>query len=193
MGRGGLRYGAGRPGRHRKAEQTFRLDLRQFRQRGLLALGNYTLTWHYGGSSECAGSIGVRVEPGRLKLGFSVNGVEAGHAVELDRTRCNFGGTRTWFRCGYCARRCAVLYLRGSTFRCRLCAGVVYASQSEDVIDRTWRRQRRLEARLGPDGSRPRGMHVATYQRLTRAVLACELLRDDEIARVLLRLGFDDW
>lgn len=193
MGRGGTRYGAGRPGWHPKAERTLRLDVRQMRQRGQLAPGYYTLAWHYSWSNERAGSIGVRVEPGRMKLEFTVNDVEAGHAVELERTPCNFGGTRTWFRCGHCGRRCAVLYLRGRTFRCRLCADVVYTSQSEDVIDRTWRRQQRVEARLGPYGRRPKGMHVATYQRLTRAVWACEMRRDDEIARVLARLGFSGW
>lgn len=191
---GGSRYGAGRPGWHAKAEGCFRIDVRQFKQRGLLFPGaDFTWRWHYGSGGEQAGSIGVRVEQRQLTLQFSVNGANAGHAVELDRTACTFGGSRTWFRCPHCHRRCLVLYLRGGTFRCRRCGRVAYTSQSEDVIGRSWRRQQRLEARLGPYGARPKRMHRATYERLRAAVWACEEQREDEIARVLARLGLMAW
>ena len=53
--------------------------------------------------------------------------------------------------------------------------GLVYASQSEDEIDRTWRCIHHIQRRLGagenelgwyfrPD--RPKGMHRVTFQRL---------------------------
>jgi hypothetical protein len=86
-----------------------------------------------------------------------------------------------------------VLYLRSGAFICRLCGGVAYTSQSEDVIGRTWRRQQRLEARLGPDGTRPKRMHRATHERLLAAVWACEEQREAGLACVLARYGLLAW
>lgn len=187
MGRGGSRHGAGRPGWHVKAEHCRRLDVREFRRRKLLQARYFSWSWRLG--DEPAGSIGVRVESHRLQLQFSVNGVDASHSVPLTTTPCNFGGSRTWFRCPQCTRQCELLYLRGSRFRCRKCSGVTYQCQSEDAIGRTWRRQRRLEARLATHWSRPKGMHRATYERIVEAILDCEERRDDAIAAYLAQLG----
>lgn len=191
---GGSRYGAGRPGWRAKAEGCLRLDVRQFKRRGLLFPGaDFTWRWHYGSGGDSAGSIGVRIGQRQLALQFSINGTNASHAVELDRTACTFGGSRQWFRCPRCHRRCLVLYLRNGIFGCRLCGGVAYTSQSEDVISRSWRRQQRVEALLGPDGARPKRMHRATHERLLAAVWACEEQREAGIARVLARYGLADW
>lgn len=187
---GGSRYGAGRPGWHAKAEHCLRIDARQFKRRGLLFTGaSFGWHWTHGHGGEPAGSIGVRVEQRQLVLLFSINGAYAGHTVELDKTACTFGGSRTWLRCPNCHQRSLVLYLRGGAFRCRRCSGVVYSSQSEDLIGRSWRRQQRIEARLGPDGTRPRHMHHATYERLRQQLWACEDQRDQEIAGLLSMLG----
>ena len=52
----------------------------------------------------------------------------------------------------------AVLYLRAATgFSCRKCAKVAYLSQSEDVIARAWRKQSKIERRLGIHRTRPEG------------------------------------
>jgi hypothetical protein len=193
MPRGGHRYGAGRPGRHPKAEHCLRLDVREFMRRGLLTPGAFTWSWHNSGTGERTGSVGVSIERHLMKLSFSVNGADAGHTIVLARTQCTFGGERTWFRCGRCSRRCAVLYLRSSTFRCRKCGGVVYASQSEDLIGRAWRRQRRLEQRLGDYWSRPKGMHQRTHEWLLERILRCEEVRDEALCSFLGRLGLRDW
>lgn len=162
--------------------------MRQFKQRGLLFPGsNFTWRWHYGSGGESAGSIGVRIEQHQLALMFSANGTYAGHTVELDRTPCNFGGFRPWFRCPHCARRAGVLFLRGKTFMCRRCGGVKYSSQSDDRIGRTWRRQYRLEARLGENWARPKGMHHKTRTRLLDRIWQCEEVRDEAIEMFMLR------
>ncbi|MFN8866718.1 MAG: hypothetical protein ACK51G_05935 [Pseudomonadota bacterium] len=191
---GGSRCGAGRSGWRAKAEGSLRLDLRQFKQRGLLFPGSdFTWRWRYGSGGESAGNIGVRIGQCQVALQFSINGKNASHAVDLDRTACTFGGSRQWFGCPRCHRRCLVLYLCGVAFLCRLCSGVAYTSQSEDVIGRSWRRQQRLEARLGPDGARPKRMHRATYERLQAAMLGCEERREGELARLLPRYGLVGW
>jgi hypothetical protein len=52
-----------------------------------------------------------------------------------------------------------------------------------------WRKQRKLAARLGAeDGTdthppRPRGMHQRTYRRVLERIWACEMWRDEQLAR----------
>jgi len=45
MGTGGVRYGAGRPGWKRKAEQSMAFDVRQIAKKGLLRPGVFS--WHW--------------------------------------------------------------------------------------------------------------------------------------------------
>jgi hypothetical protein len=91
---------------------------------------------------------------------------------------CNFGGARPWFQCPRCARQVAQLYMRAGRFACRHCQRVAYSSQAEDVLDRTWRKQQRLEAKLGEYWRRPKGMRLRTYERLIDGVADCDERRE---------------
>ena len=179
MGKGGLRYGAGRPGWHVKAEQCRRLEVGRLHREGLLRPGA-SCTWAWHADGEPLGSIGIRAEVGALSLTYTLDGAPTHQRVAVHRTPCHYGGSRPWFACPRCARRCAVLYLR-ARFTCRKCSGVVYASQSDDEIGRAWRKQWRVERRLGDDWRRPKGMHRATYERLLAAIMECEERRDDAL------------
>ena len=185
MGRGGWRYGAGRPGWHVKAEHCLSLDVRRLHRERLLRSGaSFAWRWHADG--ESLGSISLRVESAALVLSYALNGEPMSQPVAILRTRCYYGGSRPWFACPRCTRRCAVLYLRAG-FECRKCSGVVYASQSDDAIGRAWRKQWRVERRLGDDWRRPKGMHRATYERLLAAIMECEERRDASLADFVLR------
>lgn len=92
--------------------------------------------------------------------------------------------------CPFCGRRVANLFLRVPGFGCRCCSQVAYSSQSEDYIDRMRRHQYRLERRLGPNFTRPKGMHKATYERLKRASLELMLAREDAIDAECARRGY---
>ena len=56
--------------------------------------------------------------------------------VAIERTACNLGGSRAWFLCPTCNRRCAILY----PVKCRLCLGLHYASEYEGKLDRLLRK-----------------------------------------------------
>ena len=62
-------------------------------------------------------------------------------------------------------------------------------------MDRLWRRQRKLEDRLGPDEEKPKRMRWRTYQRLLNRVDAIEAAKEEiwlpQFARLAQRLGFD--
>lgn len=185
MGRGGIRYGAGRPGWKEKAEQCLRVDVRMLQRAGLLAPGvSGSSGWSRAGKSE--GIIGTRAEPGVLWLLYATAGRPGDHRVKLEHTACNYGGCRPWFACPGCARRAAVLYMCGGAFRCRHCASVAYASQSEGEIGRSWRKQQKAEARL-----RRKGIHPATFDRLVSTIVDCEERREQALSAFLVRMRPD--
>ncbi len=192
MGRGGMRYGAGRPGWRCKAESCLRLDVRELARRGQLRGGHFGWHWTNTATGERSGSVAGWVEQHALVLTYSTDGTPVAQTIGLERTPCPFGGSRPWLRCGRCHRRVALIYFGGTNFSCRRCSRVAYSSQSEDAIDRAWRRQAKLECRLGPDGSRPKGMRLATYDRILDGISACEDRRDLGLAAFLLRAGLLD-
>ena len=120
--------------------------------------------------------------------------------LRIDRTVCNYGGTRAWFRCPSCLRRCAVVYFGapGGRYACRHCAHIAYLSQSEDEIGRLWRKQGKVERELAGgvdewDWQKPKGMHWQTFERLSDRYWELEMQRDElfelRFAPLLLRWG----
>jgi hypothetical protein len=196
MGTGGMRYGAGRPGYRAKAEQLRRVDIRIWRRGGYLNAGrSFSWSWNRGG--EPTGSIGVRVQDAcslvlQYMIGAEGERRDGTQAIRLAHTACSFGNSRPWFVCPLCHRRAGLLFMRWGRFACRHCQKVAYSSQSEDSLDRTWRKQSKIEARLGKNWRRPYGMRQRTYARLFDALIECEERRDQafEIAASrLLRLS----
>ena len=177
MARGGHRWGAGRPGWHVKAEQCLKLDVRELARRKLLASGSFTWHWSETDSGKEVARIGINTRHRDVRLNFTLNGTPMQQTIRLDRTACNYGGTRPWFNCPHCQRRVAVLFLR-SGFVCRPCGRIAYGSQSEDALGRAWRRQQKLESRLGGGWGRPKGMHLATRASILEGIFQCEEQRD---------------
>jgi hypothetical protein len=192
MAKGGSRLGAGRPGYKVKGEQLHRVDVRVWARQGLLSRARaFSWSWNRGG--EPTGSIGVSVIPQsavRLIYSMTTGGEkrDIDDRVTLIYKPCNFGGARPWFQCPRCARQVAVLYMRSGRMACRHCQRVAYSSQSEDVMARTWREQRRIEERLGDDWQRPKGMRQRTYGRLLDRLADCELRREEAFCVAAVRL-----
>jgi hypothetical protein len=192
MGQGGARYGAGRPAYRAKGEQLQRVDVRIWARQGYLSRARaFSWTWNRGG--EPTGSIGVTVHPqSAVNLAYTVTNhnitQQINDRVALIYKPCNFGGARPWFQCPRCARQVAQLYMRAGRFACRHCQRVAYSSQAEDVLDRTWRKQQRLEAKLGEYWQRPKGMRLSTYERLRDALWQCEKIRDEAMLSAITRL-----
>jgi hypothetical protein len=188
MGSGGARYGAGRPGWRRKCKQSLPLDIRALHRRGRLQSGA-SFGWRWTSDGEPCGNIGLRAGDHSLELSYTWTPgggqpTRMRYDVQLERTRCRFGGLRSWFRCPWCGRRCVVLYgLSGDGyFGCRRCLNLAYASEAEDAISRLWRKTRKLEARLTEDGDRPKGMHWRTYHRICDQLDAVEEAKDRAFA-----------
>lgn len=171
MSRGGARSGAGRPAQNVLIDNMCRLDVRELHRRGRLYAGSsFVWSWLRGG--EHVGSVGIRVTLDEVILAYRLgDGAEPKRkTLYLSRTPCQYGGSRTWFHCPWCAHRVAVVYMAGSDWGCRHCLRVRYRSQSEDPLQRTWRRTNKIEAKLAVGKHRPlgkpAGMRWATFDRL---------------------------
>lgn len=114
--------------------------------------------------------------PNEIALSVAGDTVHVIHGVAdfyitIDHTACSYGGSRPWFLCPSCGDRRAVLYSDGDgdgdgSFGCRRCMCLRYASEAEDKFDRLERKRRKLEAKLQPDGGKPKWMRVATFERI---------------------------
>ena len=166
MSRGGHRYGAGRPGQRIKAENCRSIDVRQFNREGVLTPGAWSWSWRDAETLKLQASITVCAAPGRVVLRYAVGTQDIAENVPILRTACSLGGDRPWFACPRCHGRVAILYLHGLRFACRHCQDLVYRSQSAGRMYNAFARLRKLENRLGPNWTKPKGMHWHTAQRL---------------------------
>lgn len=141
--------------------------------------------WNWRSNGERIADITIEAERSALRLTY-VCGTRSGnpehmdYRVPLDRTPCHFGGTRPWFRCPVqgCGARVGKLY-GGRIYACRTCHDLAYPVQREDDLDRSLRRVRKLQLRLGMQpveywAPKPKGMHQSTYDRLNGELMRAE-------------------
>ena len=184
MARGGSRAGAGRPGWRLKCEQSLALDIRDLQRRQLLRPGHqFQWTWTTP-KGDLRGSVGITAYDWSLTLsypwtppGCDPQRIEC--ELRFARTPCNYGGTRPWFICPKCHGRCAVVYFSRASGRyaCRKCLKLAHTSESLSALDRLWRKQRKLESRLGPNREKPKGMQWRTLDQIEDQLSAIEFVR----------------
>ena len=190
---GGSRFGAGRPA-YRPCETGYRsVDIRRFARQGMLARPGWH-GWQWTVDGEAVASIGLRVDDAARSIRFEYRQTVGGMSRDIkvtawtETTPCHFGGVRWWWRCPNCSRRCARLFLVTGGMGCRTCLRMIYASQREDEVGRSWRRTQRIEAALGMDGGSGRRMHDKTREGLFDALEREEDVRDGALAERLARI-----
>lgn len=182
MGKGGSRYGAGRPAQHRKTYNMNRIDVRRLQRDGYLKDGMaYDWAWK-DDQGNITSSVGMQVYGGGVQFDYRMGEHKVSQRVAITATACNYGGNRVWFICPYCTRRCAHVYI-SRRLACRTCHRLKYPSQSDDETDASWRRQRKLEAKLGGGDywRKPKGMHQSTFERIRG-----EIIEEDSRREALL-------
>jgi hypothetical protein len=179
------------------------LDIRRLQRCGALQSGSQgSWAWTDTHTGEQRGSVSYETVNGRFTLRYTIDGSPRAQTISIEKSACNFGGMRPWFCCPVRGERVAMLFLRAGRFACRDCQRLAYGSQSQDALGRTWRRQSKLEERLGPYHAKPKGMHGTTYKRLLSAIFDCEEQRDAALSVFMdrlvarypsLRADFDKW
>ena len=204
--------GSGRPcGSGRDTVEACRsLDANRLHREGCLR-GGWAGGWQWTRDGEQVASIGLRSEANRLHLHYRVrtgggDWEDVTEPVYIVRVACRFGGSRPYFICPgvvngvACGRRVAKLYLSWRYFLCRHCHRLAYASQSEDALDRIFRRANKIRQRLGGDPGmaapfppKPKGMWQRTYKRLLNRTFEAETEAEEAFAirteRLLSRIN----
>ena len=184
-----MRVGAGRPGWHKKAESARHIDIRRWQRDGIIEAGYVgRWNWYDPDTFQVNAWIDVAITALAARLRFIADGQRFDQTVAFARSGCHFGGKRPWFKCPTCSRRTALLYVDQRGFACRVCQSLAYASQSEDAIDRSWRKQGKLEATIGQRRARPKGMHNSTYMDRLARIHDCEQDRRVEVLRRIQKL-----
>lgn len=169
------------------------LDVNDLRDEGCLAAGaGGVLRWEDGDETERPSSIHFQTsddgETVTLSHAAGLREPESPDREEYDvgieRTPCNFGGERPWFRCPgeECGRRVGKLYLPpgGDHFLCRHCYDLAYeSSRASGNSKKTAKlRYERAHRKLEPDSDlhhpalgtlavrKPDGMHWDTYDAI---------------------------
>jgi hypothetical protein len=159
----------------RTVESCLQVDIDFLGRHGLLTAGNTCGITSCNGWGLVLGSVHVSVHEDLLTLALTASvGRPSVQSVAVVWRACRLGGARPYLICsggdGSCRRAVSKLYYASTSFRCRGCARLTYASQRERCLDRAIRRADKAEGRLGPNLLlRPKGMWQRTYMRLRNA------------------------
>ena len=107
-----------------------------------------------------------------ISMNYSFKGKPYAYDVGITTSSCHYGNYRYWFICPHCGKRVGVLYC-ARLYVCRQCIGANYATQLMQPIDKLFSKVAKIRHRLQwqqgiahGHGSRPKGMHQTTYDRL---------------------------
>lgn len=171
-------FGSGRKWGKAATDTMRALDIRKMARDGLLRPGA-GFSWEWSSGGEVRASIRAEVGEDRVTLDYRSRDqggewTPRRYPVLIERTPCNYGGERVWWRCpaAGCGRRVAVLF-GGKVFACRHCHQLAYSSTRETDDDRAIRRADKIRDKLGwpagimnGEGGKPKGMHWSTFFRL---------------------------
>ena len=165
-----------------------KIDVRQLSRDGYLEEGcRKCLGWRVDG--EIVGPVVIAAGSDCVEIfdGMSTTGQRwFGASVHLTETSVTYG-TRRWFVCPECDRRCALLYIVSTqTLVCRVCLGAPYLSaslgKSARLQERRWDARRALFMDADGDFHRPKGMHQETWLRRKATLwkVEMEIIREVE-------------
>ncbi|MBL1430685.1 MAG: hypothetical protein COA60_004100 [Robiginitomaculum sp.] len=154
----------------KKLESLMRLSITDLHRSGVLSSDTpHSITIQYFGKP--IGVMKLHACPNFLSVDYpnAIQSKAKPQHIILTRTKCNYGGFRTWFKCPDCKKKIAVLYWQ-NYFKCRKCTKLHYASQYKSEWDRLCVKAKKIRRDLEgsenmsqPFPDRPKGMHMATY------------------------------
>jgi hypothetical protein len=175
------------------AENSLPLDIRWLKRKSLLISGlNITLSWSRG--DTVLASLEATIYENYMLLIYTHNKTEdIQQKLYFTYTPCNYGGTRIWFLCPLCGRRCAIIYMHEKYFACRICCGLTYRTCNETPIYRSFSKADKLRKRIGAKPGalnslpyfKPKGMHQRTWDMIRIKIKCLEIKVIAELCRLI--------
>ena len=161
-------------GGRRRCEHYPTIDIRSHHQRKLVTQLGTRISWRWNRDGRPHCYVDLEFYYDHVILSDVTDPTtRSAISIQLLRTPCHFGGTRLWFKCPGCRRRCAKLYFCDGSFRCRRCHELGYASQLVASVDRPRLIAQRIRRSLGgssnltvPFPTKPPKMLWRVYYRL---------------------------
>lgn len=119
-------------------------------------------------------SVQIRTGEAMLWVAYESNAVKKVESFEICRIPCPFGGHRILICCPGCLARRTALYLRQARFRCRICHGLTYRTQSESQLGRLAIKRMKMCEKLALHDQRPKGMHLKRFQHIKNRIAVFE-------------------
>ena len=134
------------------------------------------MRWHSSRTKKETGSVFIRADAGGITLEYilSIKGEPPRpmqERIEWAWLRVGYG-TRAYFSCPVCGRRCGRIVFRAGRWVCKKCAGACSDTENDRPHYRLMGRYHKIrEKRLGWEpgeswGFKPKGMHQKTFDRL---------------------------
>lgn len=170
-------YGSGRRVDAKSVTSTYLcIDARHLKKQGALEPGcEFTLRFE-ANIAEVAGEAEETVVWFSYAIRKDGDYEDQLYRVPLSFTPAQFNGERVWFLCPnmHCGKRVAKLYI-AHKLGCRHCLKLSHQSKNESHMDRMARKADNVRSKLGwqlgilyPEGDRPKGMHLQTFQSLVQ-------------------------
>jgi len=176
-------------------EDHLNLNILDFNKEGLLEPGmDFKLTYSKNNCDLHAVSIAVGSDS--LSLRYNYNQVAMRQEVQLFRTDCHYGGTRTWFRCSQCHSKRIVLYLGPEgLWSCRQCLGLAYRVQALNAHERHLYRAekiKRTKLKIIPGTGASVTERPFRMRRKTHMDIVGEILEHQQLSHQLFMAWFNE-
>lgn len=140
----------------------------------------FTITWQMDND--------IQIDFKRVESGLVITNFKYPQKIPITQTQLTYG-TRYWWLCPSCGRRCSILYLNKHGFNCRLCVKPSYESQNGYKLNHIESKIRKLRKQLwGTDAieidnlfdtsewrPKPKWMRWHTFNRKRESLLRLEL------------------
>lgn len=174
---------SGQWGGKAKCENCPAIDIRRLAREDLLKAST-SFVWRWSDGS----TVSAKIHAHALELCYATNlKAMQSYWFQIAQTACNYGGTRSWFICPHCEKKCAKLYQRNARFACRTCQRLRYHSQALAPLARHQWAYTKLQTRLSDHELRPKGMHRCTYQLLVHRLIEMDMRVSESFAFVASR------
>lgn len=150
------------------------LDVRYLSKHSLL-LDGYSGQIRWRRFGKIASTVGYKCKGDSIQLEYAITDTAQNYdySIQIARTACHYGGSRSWLVCPHsgCGRRVVGLYLRQGVFWCRHCHRLNYESQQSSLENKLILKAEKIRERLqweagilnGTWQGKPTGMHWRTY------------------------------